>query len=74
MDCFFGPRENWPEEIKKILESDLDEQNNDLLTQCFAGMMSYLTDMLIIDNVLSTARYQLYDPKTFAISRMVLDS
>ena len=67
-----GVPAEWPENLRELTETD--ELKRDQMFICFSGMISYLTKMLIVDDVLSTARYEVYDPKTFSQSRMVLDS
>jgi hypothetical protein len=37
-------------------------------------MISYLKKMLIDDSVLTTARYEKYEPENFSQKRMILDS
>jgi len=39
-----------------------------------AGLVTYLGKMLILENVIRTARYEIYDMKKFSQTRMVLDS
>jgi len=72
LEKYYKSRENWPEELKKIFS--LEEFSQDIIMACFAGLISYLTAMLIAENVMATARYEIYDPATFAHDRMILDS
>jgi len=40
----------------------------------FICIIGYLEQALLIDQILQTARYELYDPESFKQSRMILDS
>jgi len=74
LEKHYGYPENWPEGLRGIFESKEKDLFKDQVLGCLAGMVSYLEKMLILDNVISTARYEIYDMNNWKQTRMVLDS
>ena len=62
----------WPEILANSYENNNDASN--LLLSSFAGIVSHLKKILIADQILTTARYEHYDPQMFKKTRMILDS
>ena len=69
---FYSEFNNWPD-IIKIIYNEKNE-GNDLMLSSFADMVSYLKKMLIVDQIILTAQYEIFDPSTFKKTRMILDS
>ena len=72
LEDYYGEKEKWPETIQAVME--MDDTIKDLILSSMSGIVQYLKQMLIADNVFQTARYQMYDIETYQNSRMVLDS
>ncbi len=70
---YYKSPEDWPEALQFIFNQGDGDSKNFILSS-FAGLICYLKQALIGNQVLATARYYIYDPHTFAKSRMILDS
>ena len=58
--------------LREIVQSE--GRATDQIMISMAGMITYLTKMMIVENVFCTVRYEIYDPAKAVLSRMVLDS
>ena len=72
LEKYYGPQDTWPETLRTLMQMDDSAKDQIILTM--SGLFTFLTKMLIAENVFKTARYQIYDPVKFNLSRMVLDS
>ena len=70
---YYAHPEDWPEDLRFLFDQEDGDSKNFILSS-FAGLRTYLNQALIGNQVLATARYDIYDPRAFAQSRMVLDS
>ncbi len=73
LEKYHGLEENWPDTFKTVLSLE-DEFIKNQIIATFSGFTQYLTKMLIVENILKTAKYDFYDLETYKLSRMVLDS
>lgn len=58
-------------------EAELEKHSEkamQLMYGCLSGLFIYLKSMLLLDTVLHTVRFQMYDPEKALVDHMVLDS
>ena len=72
LETYYGDLEKWPEGLTYVLQMETAEK--DLVLQGFIYLISYLKQALILEQILHTARYEIYDPEKFKQSKMILDS
>lgn len=72
LEKYFHQRNAWPEGLQDVLK--LGPVLSDLIMLSLSGLLIYLGKMLILENVLQTARFQVYDHRKHRQSRMILDS
>jgi len=68
----FKQRNNWPDGLGEITK--LGPVMFDQIMLTLSGILLYLSRMLILENVIQTARFELYDYRKHRQSRMILDS
>lgn len=74
LGTYYGTEEEkWPIAIRKLLQG-LNTSDRELVYSVIAGFTGYLRSMLIVDQLMSTARFEQYDPSSFQKRYMVLDS
>lgn len=66
-------QEKWPTAIKTLLEK-LKTEDQELIFSVLAGFTGYLRTMLIAEQLMGTARFEIYDPESFEKRYMILDS
>ncbi|KRX06428.1 P-loop containing nucleoside triphosphate hydrolase [Pseudocohnilembus persalinus] len=73
LDKVHGEVENgkWPKNLKYFYQNEV---SRDLVFQTLGGCFEYYDQLLLLENVISTARYQIYDPKKGVQNTMILDS
>ncbi|EAR96989.1 MutS domain III protein (macronuclear) [Tetrahymena thermophila SB210] len=62
----------WPKLLNNLYNTE--ETKRDLIFESMAGLFNYLKSILILDQVISVARYQIYDIEKGVRSCMILDS